>query len=139
MRAGFPAWQQFNQRTNFINPSAIRGGGTSGTRYARNRGREGERRAWRRIGEPAGGGEGRGGGGREETEEEEEEEEGRLGRNNFVNARSSRRGHRFFIARSRSRAADYLGERQRKTFQTSCLSSRPIADIWARSRVRASV
>jgi len=38
MRAGFPAWQQFNQRTNFINPSAIRGGGTSGTRYARNRG-----------------------------------------------------------------------------------------------------
>lgn len=24
MRAGFPAWQQFNQRANFINPSAIR-------------------------------------------------------------------------------------------------------------------
>jgi len=68
MRAGFPAWQQFNQRTNFINPSAIRGGGTSGTRYARNRGREGERRAWRRIGEPVGGrrrerGDGGGGGG----------------------------------------------------------------------------
>lgn len=50
MRAGFPAWQQFNQRANFINPSAILRSGTSGTRYTRGRGRPGERRrVWRRT------------------------------------------------------------------------------------------
>lgn len=55
MRAGngFPAWQQFNQRANFINPSAIRRGAAE--RYLRNavhastREVRERRRVWRRT------------------------------------------------------------------------------------------
>lgn len=117
MRAGFPAWQQFNQRANFINPSAIRRSGTSGTRYTRGRGKPAgmRRRVWRRT------------------------KTGGFAATISLMPGSSRRGRRFFIgsvalvfARARARApATFLGKRQRKTFQTSCLSSRPIANIWA--------
>lgn len=84
MRAGFPAWQQFNQRANFINPSAIRYLGAvpqeRGTRAdAKDRGvgrrREGRERD-REDGEHGEGLKPRG-----------RREEGRFRRNNFVNAR----------------------------------------------------
>lgn len=105
MRAGFPAWQQFNQRANFINPSAILRSGTSGTRYTRGRGRPGERRR------------------RTKT--------GGFAATISLMPGSSWHGRRFFIGNV-ARARDLSRKTSRKTFQTSCLSSRPIANIWAR-------